>query len=40
LANNLISAYQQPEVIDATLEKECELGRTLGPFESPPLPKF
>jgi len=26
LANNLISAYQQPEVIDATQEKECELG--------------
>ena len=36
LANNLLSANQQPEVIDATLEKECEVGRVLGPFESPP----
>ena len=40
LANNLLSANQQPEVIDATLEKECEVGRILGPFESPPLPNF
>ena len=40
LANNLLSANQQPEVINATLEKECEVGRILGPFESPPLPNF
>ena len=40
LANNLVSAYQQPEVIDNALKKECELGRILGPFESPPLPNF
>ena len=40
LANNLVSAYQQPEVIDNTLKKECEVGRILGPFESPPLPNF
>ena len=40
LANNLLSAYQQPKVIDDTLKKECELGRILGPFESPPLPNF
>ena len=40
LANNLVSAYQQPEVIDDTLKRECELGRILGPFESPPLPNF
>ena len=39
-ANNLVSAYQFPDVIDTTLEKECELGHILGPFESPPLPNF
>ena len=40
--NNLVSAYQYPDVIDASLEKECQLyvGRILGPFESPPLPNF
>ena len=37
LAKNLPSAYQQPEVIDATLKKECDAGRILGPFSSPPL---
>ena len=39
-ANNLVSAYQHPTVIDATLEKECQLGRILGPFQHPPLPNF
>ena len=39
-ANNLVSAYQQPEVIDATLKKKCQLGRILGPFQTPPLPNF
>ena len=39
-ANNLVSAYQHPTTIDATLEKECQLGRILGPFQYPPLPKF
>ena len=40
LAKNLPSAYQQPEVIDATLIKECEAGRILGPFPTPPLSNF
>ena len=40
LAKNLVSASQQPKVIDSTLAKECELGRILGPFENPSLPKF
>ena len=31
-AKNLLSAYQQPSVIDAALHKECEAGRILGPF--------
>ena len=39
-ATNLVSAFQHPEVIDATLEKECQLGRILGPFQNPPLPNF
>ena len=39
-ANNLASASRQPEVIDAALQKECEAGRILGPFQSPPLPNF
>ena len=40
LARNLPTAYQQPDVIDATLQRECEAGRILGPFTSPPLPNF
>ena len=40
LANNLVFVNQQPEVIDVTLEKECEVGRILGPFESAPLTNF
>ena len=40
LAKNLPSAFQQPSVIDATLQKECEAGRILGPFPTPPLPNF
>ena len=39
-ATNLLSAYQHPKTIDATLSKECELGRILGPFQHPPLPNF
>ena len=40
LANYLVFTYQYPDVIGATLEKECELGHILGPFESPPLSNF
>ena len=32
LATDLVSVSQQPEVIDTTLAKECELGQILGPF--------
>ena len=39
-ANNLASALRQPEVIDLALQKECEAGRILGPFQSLPLPNF
>ena len=38
--NNLVPAHQQPEGINATLTKECELARILGSFENPPLPIF
>ena len=37
---NLVSAYQQPTIIDVTLAKECQLGRILGPCHYPPLPNF
>ena len=40
LAKSLPTAYQQPDVIDATLQRECEAGRILGPFTSQPLPNF
>ena len=40
LTNNLPSAHQQPKAIDATLKKECEAGRILGPFQTPPLKNF
>ena len=36
----MISAYEQPEVINAALKKECEAGRILGPFSTPPLSNF
>lgn len=37
-----MSAFQQPDIIDATLEKECQLGCILGlgSFHKPPLPNF
>ena len=33
LAKNLVSASQQPEVVDVTLAKECELRQILGPLK-------
>ena len=33
-------AHQQPSAIDATLKKECEAGRILGHFQTPPLENF
>ena len=40
LATNLAAASRQPKVIYAALLKECEAGRILGPFQTPPLPNF
>ena len=37
---NLPSAFQQPNVIDAALDKECAVGRILDPFPNPPLQNF
>ena len=34
---NHVSALSHPEVIDAYLARECELGATCGPFSSNPL---
>jgi len=39
-ANNLVSAFQKPDVIDASLQREYEAGRILGPFPSPPYLTF
>ena len=36
-ARNLTSALQHPEIVDAELLKEVELGRILGPFSQRPL---
>ena len=39
-SKNLPSAYQQPLILDNTLLQECNAGRILGPFDTPPLPDF
>ena len=36
-SSNLLSAFQQPSVLDTTLASECSAGCILGPFQSPPL---
>ena len=37
---NLLSARQQPQVVDQKLAKEPEAHRLAGPFDSPPFPVF
>lgn len=39
-SKNLVSAFQQPSVVEAKLKKEIEAGRIAGPFETPPLSCF
>lgn len=39
-APNLISALQNPAVVDAKLQKELEAQRIAGPFSSSPFPVF
>ena len=37
---NLKSALEQPELVKAKLGKECDAGRIVGPFITPPFPNF
>ena len=39
-ATNLLSASDNPEVVDAKLKKECEAGRLAGPFHNVPFHPF
>ena len=39
-ASHLPSAFQQPAVIDSTLEKEIAANRIIGPFTKFPMPNF
>ena len=39
-APNLLSALQNPEVVDAKLNKELAAHRLAGPFSSPPFSVF
>ena len=36
-AGNLSSAFQHARIVDEEIAKECNAGRLLGPFETPPL---
>ena len=36
-AGNLSSAFQHARIVDEEIAKECDAGRLLGPFETPPL---
>ncbi|CAH3139098.1 unnamed protein product [Porites lobata] len=40
VSKNLLSAIQQPAVVEAKLSKEIDAGRIAGPFKTPPFPKF
>ena len=39
-AKNLLSAIQNPEAVDAKLDKEIAAHRIAGPYSSPPFPHF
>lgn len=39
-ATNLLSVLDNPEVVDAKLNKECEAGRLAGPFHHVPFHPF
>ena len=38
VSRNLVSAIQHPEVVSSNLNKEIQLGRVAGPFDSSPIP--
>ena len=39
-SSNLPSSFQNPNILDVNITEECDMGRTLGPFQTPPLPNF
>ena len=39
-SSNLPSSFQNPSILDANITEECNMGRMLGPFQTPPLPNF
>jgi hypothetical protein len=39
-SKNLPTAFEKPDVVSANLAKEVLLGRTAGPFNTPPFPNF
>ncbi|XP_044169830.1 uncharacterized protein LOC122953893 [Acropora millepora] len=39
-AKNLLSAIQNPDAVDAKLDKEIAAHRIAGPYSSPPFPQF
>ena len=38
--SNLPSSFQHPTTLDDNITAECNAGRILGPFKTPPLPNF
>ena len=40
VSKHLLSATQQPAVVEAKPSKEIDASRVAGPFETPPFPKF
>ncbi len=40
ISPNLTTAEDNPEVIEAYLKEEVQLGRMAGPFDQPPIPNF
>ena len=39
-ARNLLSARMHPTIVDDKLQRECQMGRLLGPFKERPLPNL
>ena len=39
-SKNLPTAFNQPDIVSSNLAKEVSLGRTAGPFDTPPFPNF
>ena len=39
-SNNLPSSFQHPSTVDDNINTECNSGRNLGTFSTPPLPNF